>query len=120
MCFRNREGDLKGQSTEARPSHSYCILQPYILTVKQACVARFPAATTSLELSEKEGIMVFGNPIKISTATMEDVYERLCWIHATVRSTVTLVSDGIGCFADSLEAKGRPRHRLESGLSESR
>ena len=31
VCSSNREGDPTGQSTEARSSHSYCILQPYIL-----------------------------------------------------------------------------------------
>ena len=38
--------------------------------------------------------MVFSNPINIATATMEDIYERLCWLYATVRST--LVCDGNG------------------------
>ena len=28
--------------------------------------------------------MVFSNPINIATATMEDIYERLCWLYATV------------------------------------
>ena len=30
----------------------------------------------------KEGIMVFSNPINIATATMEQIYERLCWIYS--------------------------------------
>ena len=38
--------------------------------------------------------MVFSNPINIAAATMEDIYGRLCWLFATVRST--LVCDGIG------------------------
>ena len=40
--------------------------------------------------------MVFGNPINIATATMEDIYERLCWLYATVRSTI--VCDGTGKY----------------------
>ena len=40
--------------------------------------------------------MVFGIPINIATATMEDiqVYKRLCWLYVTVRST--LVCDATG------------------------
>ena len=38
--------------------------------------------------------MVFSNPINISTATMEQIDERLCWIYAALRSTV--VFDAIG------------------------
>ena len=38
--------------------------------------------------------MVFSNPINIATATMEQIYERLCWIYSTLRSTV--VYDAIG------------------------
>ena len=40
--------------------------------------------------------MVFCNPINIATATMEDIYERLCWLYATVRSTI--VCDGTGKY----------------------
>ena len=32
--------------------------------------------------------MVFSNPINIATATMEHIYERLCWIYSALRSTV--------------------------------
>jgi hypothetical protein len=38
--------------------------------------------------------MVIGVPIKIATAAMEDIYERLCWLHTTVNSTI--VYDAIG------------------------
>ena len=38
--------------------------------------------------------MVFGIPINIPTATMEVIYERLCWLYATVWTT--FVSDAIG------------------------
>ena len=41
--------------------------------------------------------MVFGNPINIATATIEEIYERLCWLYATLRST--FVYDAIGnCY----------------------
>ena len=32
--------------------------------------------------------MVFSNLINIVTATMEQIYERLCWIYSALRSTV--------------------------------
>ena len=38
--------------------------------------------------------MVFGNPINIATATMEEIYESLCWIYSVLRST--FVYDAIG------------------------
>ena len=38
--------------------------------------------------------MVFSNPINIATATMEQIYERLCRIYSALRSTV--VYDAIG------------------------
>ena len=38
--------------------------------------------------------MVFSNPINIATATMEQIYERLCWVYAALRSTV--IFDAIG------------------------
>ena len=38
--------------------------------------------------------MVFSNPINIATATMEQIYERPCWIYSALRSTV--VYDAIG------------------------
>ena len=38
--------------------------------------------------------MVFYNPINIATATMEEIYERLCWVYAALRSTV--IFDAIG------------------------
>ena len=38
--------------------------------------------------------MSFSNPINIATATMEQIYERLCWVYAALRSTV--IFDAIG------------------------
>ena len=38
--------------------------------------------------------MVFSNPINIATATMEQIYERLCWVYTALRSTV--IFDAIG------------------------
>ena len=38
--------------------------------------------------------MVFSNPINIATATMEQIYKRLCWIYSALRPTV--VYDAIG------------------------
>ena len=38
--------------------------------------------------------MSFSNPINIVTASMEQIYERLCWIYSTLRST--FVYDAIG------------------------
>ena len=38
--------------------------------------------------------MPFSNPINVATASMEHIYERLCWIYATFRST--FVYDAIG------------------------
>ena len=38
--------------------------------------------------------MVFYNPINIATATMEEIYERLCWVYSAFRSTV--IFDAIG------------------------
>ena len=38
--------------------------------------------------------MSFSNPINIATATMEQIYERLCWVYAALRSTVII--DAIG------------------------
>ena len=38
--------------------------------------------------------MSFSNPINISTATMEQIYESLCWVYAALRSTV--IFDAIG------------------------
>ena len=38
--------------------------------------------------------MVFCNPINIATATMEEIYESLCWIYSVLRST--FVYDAIG------------------------
>ena len=38
--------------------------------------------------------MSFSNPINVATASMEHIYERLCWIYATFRST--FVYDAIG------------------------
>ncbi len=41
--------------------------------------------------------MVFGIPIKITTSTTEEIYERLCWLYATLSST--LVYDVLGnCY----------------------
>jgi hypothetical protein len=37
---------------------------------------------------------MFGIPINIATAVMEDIYERLCWLYVAVRDT--LVCDAIG------------------------
>ena len=34
------------------------------------------------------------NPINVATASMEQIYERLCWIYSTFRST--FVNDAIG------------------------
>jgi hypothetical protein len=38
--------------------------------------------------------MSFSNPINVATASMEQIYERLCWIYSTFRST--FVYDAIG------------------------
>ena len=38
--------------------------------------------------------MSFSNPINAATASMEQIYERLCWLYATFRST--FVYDAIG------------------------
>ena len=38
--------------------------------------------------------MSFSNPINIATATMEQIYERLCQVYAALRSTV--IFDAIG------------------------
>ena len=38
--------------------------------------------------------MSFSNPINVATASMEHIYERLCWFYATFRST--FVYDAIG------------------------
>ena len=38
--------------------------------------------------------MSFSNPINVATASMEHIYERLCWLYATFRST--FVYDAIG------------------------
>ena len=38
--------------------------------------------------------MVFSNPINIAAATMEQIYKRLCWVYAALRSTV--IFDAIG------------------------
>ena len=54
---------LQGQSTEARSSHSYCILQPYIVYGQTGLVAlEFRAANNfAKELSEKEGILIYSD-----------------------------------------------------------
>ena len=38
--------------------------------------------------------MVYSNPIDIATATMEQIYEILCWMYSALRST--FVYDAIG------------------------
>ena len=38
--------------------------------------------------------MSFSNPINVATASMEQIYERLCWIYSTFRST--FVYDAVG------------------------
>ena len=38
--------------------------------------------------------MSFSNPINVATESMEQIYERLCWIYSTFRST--FVYDAIG------------------------
>ena len=38
--------------------------------------------------------MSFSNPINVATASMEQIYERLCWLYATFRST--FLFDAIG------------------------
>ena len=38
--------------------------------------------------------MSFSNPINVAKASMEQIYERLCWIYSTFRST--FVYDAIG------------------------
>jgi hypothetical protein len=52
------------------------------------------SCATSLKLAEKEGIMAFSNPINIATASVEQTFERLCWLYSTFRST--FVFDAIG------------------------
>jgi hypothetical protein len=49
---------------------------------------------SSLELSKKEGIMSFSIPINIATAVIMEIYERLCWIYITVKNT--LVNNRVG------------------------
>ena len=39
---------------------------------------------------DSKGQMSFSNPINIATATMEQIYERLCWVYAALRSTVNV------------------------------
>ena len=38
--------------------------------------------------------MIFSSSINIATATMEPIYERMCWIYSALRST--FVYDAIG------------------------
>ena len=38
--------------------------------------------------------MSFSNPVNIATATMEQIYESLCWVYAALRSTI--IFDAIG------------------------
>ena len=38
--------------------------------------------------------MAFSNPINIATASVEQIFERLCWLYSTFRST--FVFDAIG------------------------
>ena len=38
--------------------------------------------------------MVFINPINIDTATMEQIYKRLCWIYSALRSTFVYDANG--------------------------
>ncbi len=42
---------------------------------------------TSLQLSEKEGIMSFSIPINIASAVMKEIYELLFWIYITVKNS---------------------------------
>ena len=38
--------------------------------------------------------MSFSNPINVATASMEQIYERLCWIYSTFRSTFVYDANG--------------------------
>ncbi len=49
---------------------------------------------TSLELSEKEGIMSLGISINFATAAIEGIYKRLCCMYISVKNT--LVYDHVG------------------------
>ncbi len=49
---------------------------------------------TSLELSEKEGIMSLGISINFATAALEGIYKRLCCMYISVKNT--LVYDHVG------------------------
>ena len=66
-----------------------------IFTVNQVvCNSASCCATSLKKVLEKEEIMVFSNPINIATAAMEDIFDRLCWLYATMRFTT--VCDGSG------------------------
>ena len=54
--------------------------------------------------------MVFSNPINIATATLEQIYEPLCWIYFTLRSTV--VFDAIGISYQRLVLTQLTRGRI--------
>ena len=38
--------------------------------------------------------MSFSNPINIATASVESIYERLCWLYASFRSTFVYNANG--------------------------
>ena len=38
--------------------------------------------------------MSFSNPINIATASVESIYERLCWLYASFRSTLVYNANG--------------------------
>jgi hypothetical protein len=59
-----------------------------ILQHKQFWANSAEVANTSLELSEKEGMMSISIPINIVTAAMEDINERLCWLYTSVKNAI--------------------------------
>ena len=38
--------------------------------------------------------MSFSNPINVATASVDSIYERLCWLYATFRSTFVYNANG--------------------------
>ena len=38
--------------------------------------------------------MSFSNPINVATASVESIYERLCWLYATFKSTFVYNASG--------------------------
>ena len=93
VFLSNRARDLKGQRRLGRVTTVVSYDRIFLRSIRLSA-ARLRAAQLRSELSEKEGIMSFSNPINIATATMEQIYERLCWVYAAIRSTV--IFDAIG------------------------